>query len=149
MLYCCQVATEDDIAERLRLSIGRFTRVVRALSDTMPPTQTAALGTLDREGPQTIARLAAARGVKHQGMSRTVGELETLGWVSRSANPDDGRAFLIALTPEGTQALELDRRARRNWIAEAIETELSAEERRILYALPEVLDRLSALGERD
>ncbi len=142
------MTTDEDIAERLRLSIGRFTRVVRALSDTMPQTQAAALGALDREGPQTIARLAAGRGVKHQGMSRTVAELEALGRVARSQNPDDGRAFLIALTPQGREALELDRQARRNWIAEAIETQLNAEERRILYALPEVLDRLSSLGEQ-
>ncbi|WP_067505603.1 MarR family winged helix-turn-helix transcriptional regulator [Actinoplanes sp. TFC3] len=135
--------TDEDIAERLRQSIGRFVRMARAQADTLPQTHAAALGALDREGAQTIAQLAAGRAVKHQSMSRTVGELVSLGLVSRSASPSDGRAFLIALTPAGVEALEADRGARRQWVAEAITTRLSADERRMLLAVPEILDRLS------
>ncbi|AGL16989.1 MarR family winged helix-turn-helix transcriptional regulator [Actinoplanes sp. N902-109] len=138
---------EDDLAERLRQAIGRFVRVTRARADTIPAPQAAALAALDRDGPQTIAGLAAGRGVKHQSMSRTLAELAEKGLVSRAPSPGDGRAVLIALTPAGATALEADRQSRRQWVAAAIEAELSAEERRILGAVPDILDRLSATGE--
>ncbi|GAA3744610.1 MarR family winged helix-turn-helix transcriptional regulator [Streptomyces tremellae] len=139
---------DEDIAERLRQSIGRFVRVVRARADTVPPLQATALGTLDREGPQTIAALAAAHRLKHQSMSRTVRELETLGLVSRSRSPHDGRSFLIALTPAGAEALAGDRRTRRRWVAETITERLTPDERRALLAVPELLDRLSEAAEQ-
>ncbi|WP_167161123.1 MarR family winged helix-turn-helix transcriptional regulator [Streptomyces sp. MBT27] len=134
---------DEDIAERLRLSIGRFVRVVRAQADTVPPLQASALGTLDREGPCTIAALAAAHGVKHQSMSRTIADLETLGLVSRSRSPHDGRAFLIAITAAGTDALNGDRGSRRRWVSQAITTRLTPDERRALLTVPDLLDRLS------
>ncbi|MEU4689508.1 MarR family transcriptional regulator [Actinoplanes sp. NPDC023714] len=134
---------DDDIAELLRQSIGRFVRTVRARADTLPPPQAAALGVLDRDGPQTIARLAADRRITHQSMSRTVAELEKRGFVARRPNPADRRAVLIVPTPAGTEALAADRDSRRRWVAAAIEEKLTAEERAILHAVPAVLDRLS------
>ncbi|RDG37784.1 MarR family winged helix-turn-helix transcriptional regulator [Streptomyces corynorhini] len=139
---------DDDIAEKLRRSVGRFVRAVRARADTVPPAQATALGTLDREGPRTIAELAAAHRVKHQSMSRTVGDLEGLGLVSRSRNERDGRSFLIAITPAGTEALEGDRRTRRRWLADTLARQLTPDERRVLLAVPDLLDRLSEAAER-
>ncbi|MEU4243405.1 MarR family transcriptional regulator [Actinoplanes sp. NPDC026619] len=138
---------DEDFAEQLRHAIGRFVRATRARADTVPATHAAAMGALDREGPQTIAGLAAGRGVKHQSMSRTIGELEALGLVGRAPNPADGRAFLITITPAGAAALEADRASRRHWVADAIAAELTADERRILLAVPGLLNRLSAAGE--
>ncbi|MET9257672.1 MarR family transcriptional regulator [Streptomyces sp. NPDC003717] len=138
----------EDIAEELRRSIGRFVRAVRARADTVPPLHASALGTLDREGPRTIAALAAAHRVKHQSMSRTVGALEAAGLVSRSRSPHDGRSFLIALTPAGVRALEGDRRTRRRWVAGTIAERLTPDERRMLLAVPDLLDRLSDAAEQ-
>jgi len=137
---------DEDIAERLRQAIGRFVRTTRAHADTLPRTRSEALGALGREGPQTIAQLAAGRGVRHQSMSRIVGELESLGLVGREASPGDGRAFLITLTVQGAAALDADRLARRRWMAHAIATRLSPAEREMLNAVPALLDRLSAAG---
>jgi DNA-binding MarR family transcriptional regulator len=134
---------DEDIAERLRQSIGRFVRATRAHADTLSPTRAAVLGILWREGSRTIAQLAAGRGVRHQSMSRLVGELEALGLVARQADPGDGRAFLITLTVDGTAALDADRLARRRWMAHAIATRLSPAEREMLNAVPTLLDRLS------
>lgn len=139
---------DDDIAERLRRSIGRFVRAVRARSDTVAPMRAATLGTLDREGPRTIAALAAAHRVKHQSMSRTVGELESLGLVSRSRNRLDGRSFVIAITPAGSEVLSADRRTRGRWVAETVAERLTPEERRLLLAVPDLLDRLSEAAEQ-
>lgn len=38
-------------------------------------------------------------------VSRTVRELEELGLIERSADPSDGRSFLLQLTPLGTERL--------------------------------------------
>lgn len=38
-------------------------------------------------------------------VSRTVRELEELGLIERSADPADGRSFLLQLTPEGEERL--------------------------------------------
>ncbi len=143
MLYYRRMGTED-LAEELRAAIGRFVRATRAHADGLPPARAQAMGHLSREGPQTIACLAGRHGVRHQSMSRVVGELESLGYVTRAANPDDARGFVIALTPAGEAALEADRAARRAWVATAIETRLTPAERAILLAVPALLDRLAA-----
>jgi DNA-binding MarR family transcriptional regulator len=139
------VETNDDaeLADELRRAVGRFVRVVRDGTDTLPPTRADALGYLSREGPRTIAALAARRGVKHQSMSRTVAELEALGYVAREPNPADARGFVITLTPTGEAALETDRQARRDRVATAISTRLTPAERQMLRAVPLLLDRLA------
>ena len=134
----------EDIAEELRVAIGRFVRATRAHADTLPPARAGAMGYLSREGPQTIAWLAARHGVRHQSMSRIVGELESLGYVARTANPADARGFVISLTAAGEAALEADRTARRAWVARAIETRLTPAERAVLLGVPALLDRLTA-----
>jgi DNA-binding MarR family transcriptional regulator len=132
-----------DIAEQLRQAIGRLVRTTRAHADTLARTHAETLGYLSREGPRTISELAALRRVKHQSMSRTLGELEALGFVDRASNPADGRGFMIMLTAEGAFALETDRAARRHWVAASIASKLTAEEQRLLAAVPALLDRLS------
>lgn len=139
---------DEELAERLRQSIGRFVRVTRAHADTLPPTRSETLAVLLREGPQTIAQLAACRGVRHQSMSRTVAELESLGLVGRQPSPDDRRAFLMTLTEAGAAALDADRLARRRLMADVIATQLSSAEREMLNVLPTLLDRLSAAAEQ-
>jgi len=134
----------EDIAEELRVAVGRFVRATRAHADTLPPARAAAMGLLGREGPRTIAWLAERHGVRHQSMSRIVGELESLGYVTRVANPSDARGFVIGLTAAGEAALDADRAARRARVATAIETRLTPAERAILQAVPALLDRLAA-----
>ncbi|MCW2140711.1 MarR family winged helix-turn-helix transcriptional regulator [Actinoplanes cyaneus] len=142
------LSPDEELAERLRQAVGRFVRTTRASADTLPPTRSEALGVLLHQGPLTIAQLAAQRGIKHQSMSRTVGELEALGLVERRASPSDGRAFVITLTEAGAAALEADRLARRRVMADAIATRLSSAEREMLNAVPMLLDRLSAAAEQ-
>jgi DNA-binding MarR family transcriptional regulator len=136
-------ADPDDLAEQLRQAIGRLVRTTRAHADALPRTHAETLGYLSREGPRTIAELAALRRVKHQSMSRTVGELDSLGFVSRAANPADARGFVITLTPAGAVALDTDRAARREWVAARIAKALTPEEQSLLAAVPALLDRLS------
>jgi DNA-binding MarR family transcriptional regulator len=138
----------EDVAEELRAAIGRFVRATRAHAGSLPPMRAEAMGYLSREGPRTVAELAAIRGVRHQSMSRIVGELGGLGFVDRSPNPADARENVVTLTAAGRAALEADRAARRDWVAAAIEARLTPAERAMLRAVPLLLDRLVE-DERD
>lgn len=138
------MASPDDLAEELRESIGRLVRATRALTDELPLTQSSSLGHLDRQGPMTIADLARARGVKHQGQSRTVGELSERGLVAREPSPDDGRVSVIRITDAGRDALLRERRARAGRFAEVIAGDLSPEDRALLERVPELLHGIAA-----
>ncbi|GAA2158031.1 MarR family winged helix-turn-helix transcriptional regulator [Actinomadura napierensis] len=137
------MTNHDHLAERLRTSIAGLVRTTRARADALPPPLAQTLGLLDREGEAGIASLAQRRGVRHQSQSRTVKDLEDLGYARRHANPHDARGVVIALTPEGRAALDRDREARRDWLATAIATTLTPEEQDRLAELPALLDRLT------
>lgn len=134
---------QDHLAERLRASIGRFVRATRAQADTLPPPLATTMGLLDREGDASTASLAQRRGVRHQSQSRTVKELETLGYIARREDPQDRRGFLVTLTVQGRTALDAERTSRRDWVAQAMKALLSPDEQDQLSALPRLLDRLS------
>jgi DNA-binding MarR family transcriptional regulator len=64
------------------------------------------LARLRDHGPQRITALADAESVAQPTMTTLVNRLERDGHVSRAADPDDGRAALIALSDEGRKLLE-------------------------------------------
>ncbi|MGW7541407.1 MarR family winged helix-turn-helix transcriptional regulator [Streptomyces sp. NPDC054770] len=63
------------------------------------------LSGLARLGPQSAARLADEVGIDRSGASRYADRLESAGLLERSPDPRDGRATLLALTPEGRAAV--------------------------------------------
>lgn len=132
-----------ELAEALRESIGRLVRATNSRADTLAQAHAATLGLLDRDGAMTIADLARSRGVKHQGQSRTVGELERRGYVSRTTSADDGRISVIAITAAGTGVILADRRSRSEWLASAIAADLSAEDLQVLARVPDLLTRIA------
>jgi DNA-binding MarR family transcriptional regulator len=68
---------------------------------------------------QSIAALAAALEVTQQAVSKTVSELERLGYVRRRADPRDARVRLVALSDRGRAAVAAAREERA-----AVEAEL-------------------------
>jgi len=133
----------DELAADLRHSIGHLVRVARREADALPAAHTTTLGFLHREGPMTIAELARRRGVKHQGQSRTVGELADLGFVERTASEADRRVSVIGITSAGSGALQQDMDARADWLAVALREELDDDERALFARMPELLERLA------
>src|SRR5690349_10904625 len=110
---------ENQLAEELRLTVGRLVRTVRT-ADKMPPGEAAVLGYLDRGGPLTTADIAQQRRVSHQSAAKAVKELLAQGLVRAEAHPSDGRKVLLHLTPTGSGRLAEERRRRADWLGTAI-----------------------------
>ncbi|WP_331273077.1 MarR family winged helix-turn-helix transcriptional regulator [Motilibacter deserti] len=65
------------------------------------------------EGPKTIGQLAELLGMSQQGASKSVAELEELGYVERHRG-EDARVRRVELTDHGWAAVETARAARRD-----------------------------------
>ncbi|WP_025156744.1 MarR family winged helix-turn-helix transcriptional regulator [Leifsonia aquatica] len=66
-------------------------------------------------GPLSVAGIARRRGMRRQSAAEGVAALERAGLVTRTPDPLDARAPLVALTERGRAALERIRPARTAW----------------------------------
>ena len=132
------------LAERVRQSVGDFVRATRSLAETPRTARSETLGLLDREGAMSTAALAERRNVKHQSMRLVIVQLEEDGLVEKTADASDRRTQVVMLTAQGRATLRADRRARAEWIAQALRDHATVEERRTLEAALAVLDKIAA-----
>jgi DNA-binding MarR family transcriptional regulator len=130
------------LASELRIELGQLMRRLRA-EHRFSLSQGEVLGRLDREGTRSIGDLALAVRVRPQSMTQTISDLEADGLVARCADPADGRRILVALTEQGRETLEADRRTREGWLASAIAEDLSSEEQQVLLEAIVLLRRLA------
>lgn len=130
------------LASELRIVLGQLMRRLRA-EHRFSLSQGEVLGRLDREGTRSIGDLALAVRVRPQSMTQTISDLEGDGLVARCADPADGRRTLVALTEQGRETLEADRRKREGWLASALTEDLSAEEQQVLARAIALLRRLT------
>lgn len=96
--------------------------------------------------PCTLRRLATEDFLDEGQMSRTIKVLVDRGWVAREPAPNDGRSFLLTLTPEGEAVYQ-------SILPEVIEANeamldcLDPDERlHLMNALQKILDSLRALA---
>jgi DNA-binding MarR family transcriptional regulator len=75
-----------------------------------------ALRTLDGLGPSCINGLARELHLDSSTVTRQVSTLESAGFVTRQVDPNDGRSWLIDLTPEGRKEMRTVERGRRRAI---------------------------------
>lgn len=68
-------------------------------------------------GDTTVTQLAERLGTSVQAASKTVREMEALGYLDRSRDPNDGRASLLALSEKGRANLAASREARADVMA--------------------------------
>jgi DNA-binding MarR family transcriptional regulator len=129
-------------ASELRIVLGQLVRRLRA-ENRMPIAQAIVLARLERGGPATASALAGAERVRPQSMAQTIAELEAGGLVTRTPDESDRRQILVELTAEGRVMLAEDRRRRDGWLAQAIETELSGDEKRLLTEAVALLRRIA------
>lgn len=139
-------ATIARTASTLRGLIGQLHRKLRQVdhAEVLTPSQTAVLSELYRNGPATQAGLAGTQQVRQQSMAATLAALEDLGHIRRERDPGDGRRMRISLTELGTQTMSGLRRHREEWLAQALATEFTPDERRTLAAALPLLERLAA-----
>jgi DNA-binding MarR family transcriptional regulator len=77
---------------------------------------------LVKDGPQRAGALAESVHSDPSTVSRQVAQLVRLGLVERTADPEDGRATLLAATAEGHRVLAENRRTRTERIAALLAT---------------------------
>lgn len=142
-------APEDnpETADALGYQLVRFVRLLnkataqltRAQPDGIEQGAFAILGNLVRGGPQRTSALAEALHIEISTVSRQVSSLVQHGFLRREADPDDGRACLLAPTDEGLRVYEATRSARNQWLATTV-SEWDPQEVEQLITL---LDRLN------
>ena len=81
-----------------------------------------AMNRVCREGPIRLTSLAAREGISQPSMTQLVQRLERQDLVTRIADPDDGRAALIGITPRGQLLLDDRKRQRRARLTELLAT---------------------------
>src|SRR5207249_2610885 len=106
----------------------RFVRLVKRLSAQLIAEQGEGIehaayilrGCLVADGPRRTTALAEAVHSDPSTISRQVAALVRAGLVERRADPEDGRASLLAATETGTDVFERHRARRDKWIAGAV-----------------------------
>ncbi|MBT2595291.1 MarR family winged helix-turn-helix transcriptional regulator [Arthrobacter sp. ISL-72] len=149
-------STENSVDAALRTvehQISLFWRRGRSLSQQLsrevhPDMEPAAYGLLTvirREGPIRLTELASCIGVGKPSVSRQIAFLESIGLVSKEADPLDGRAQTIRLTAKGEEKMHQVQDARREVFRERL-GEWPVEE---LQTLATYMAKLNATYERD
>src|SRR6266404_1553470 len=136
-------------APRLWLVIAKSYRVLRLLAEQsiantgLCLTDFAALEALLHKGPLTISQIQEKVRLASGSMTAAVDRLEKLKLVVRKASPNDRRARVVELTPEGKRlaASSFERHAKD---VEALMSALSEEEMEQLYGSLKKLGLLAA-----
>jgi len=135
-----------EIAARLAAAVGRINRRARTDSAALGYGIVSALATIQREGPLRPGDLSRIEVVTKPTMTRILTELEQRGFIEREADPRDGRAFMVSVTPEGIAAVERARSDRTGIVAELI-AELPEPDVDAIAAALDALERV-AQGDR-
>lgn len=134
------------LADSLRVSLVRLGRRMRRvhLSGDIGLHHLSALGAMQQLEEPTLARIAAAEGVKPPSMAKTLQHLEALGYVERAQHPHDGRMVVLRISDKGERMIAETRERRNRTLAAAIDA-LEPDERAVLEEALPVLARLVAL----
>jgi DNA-binding MarR family transcriptional regulator len=135
------------LANHLRPILLRIVRHLRNETHTRGVTggQVSLLVAIEFHPGITGQQLAEREGLSAPGVSGHLARLEGLKMIRRQRTSDRRRVGLF-LTPEGARVLESVREQRTAWLASRLD-ELSPEERRLIQAALEPLDRVS-MGDR-
>jgi DNA-binding MarR family transcriptional regulator len=137
---------DHDVAHRLRTAVGRLSRRLRstAAGAGLTPTDTSVLFSVVRHGPLGVSELAAVEDLNPTMLSRVVARLCERGLATRTADPDDRRAALVAATARGVRLRATIQRERADALGRQLDA-LPAERRAALEA---ALPALEELAER-
>jgi DNA-binding MarR family transcriptional regulator len=134
----------SDTASQLRTAIVRTARALRqdAAAETgLGAGTTAALATINRDGPLTPSELADIERVKRPSMTRTLACLDREGLIERTPDPADGRSSLVSISAAGRERLAALRRRKSAYLARRLR-KLDPEEVATLARAAEILERM-------
>jgi DNA-binding MarR family transcriptional regulator len=134
--------TTVDLADRLRVSVGRLARRLRQQSlGGLTPSQSSILATLDRHGPMNMSDLAEHEGIRKPSATGIVGRLIDKALVAKEADPRDGRSTIVTITAGGHDLLVARRRERTAYLARQVES-LDPEDRAVLERAVELFEKM-------
>jgi DNA-binding MarR family transcriptional regulator len=107
----------------------------------LSPTLSAALGTIEREGPLTPSALADHERIQRPTATRVVARLEAAGLVTRTADPSDRRVAHVAITPAGRALIQRIRSRKNEYVARLLR-DLEPTDRETLAQAAALLERL-------
>ena len=81
-------------------------QMAQTIDPEIEPAAYSVLFTLQREGPQRMTAIAKHLGIGKPTLSRQLSALEGRGFLTKKADPADGRALVISLTQQGSSRLE-------------------------------------------
>ncbi|HVW40242.1 MAG TPA: MarR family transcriptional regulator [Amycolatopsis sp.] len=136
---------ERSLAAVSRLLADRATAgdLARRCGYDLPAASWAFLEHLDARGALRVSDIAACHGVDVSSVTPRLKRLENAGLVARERVPNDARAFLISIAPEGTRALESVHAARREILQQALDGTGSARLAVAAAVLSRIADHLS------
>lgn len=133
-----ELSTADEVGSQLmrlvRLIERKSTQYQAAHPNAVERSTYHLLVHLVKDGPRRAGSLADAVHSDPSTISRQVGHLVRLGYVERTADPEDGRATLLAATDEGRRVFQENRRVRNANIARLLAS-WSESDRQALCAL--------------
>jgi DNA-binding MarR family transcriptional regulator len=134
----------DDLAQQLDDAVVAL-RSATLSRGGLSLTAAATLARLQGSGPARLTELAAAEGVSQPSMTALIARLADQGLVRRAADPHDGRAVVLTLTPEGEEVLAQRRAERTRRITGPLAGLPEDDVRRIADALPALIRLADAL----
>ncbi len=140
--------TDDELAGRLALAIGRLNRRMRSSTGGLSHGQLSALSSIVRKGPLRPSELAAIEVVAAPTITRLVADLEARGLVKRQPDTDDRRSVFVAATDEGVELLLRARSDRARTVVTLLAERTPAELESIRAAL-EALEAAAAIDPTD
>jgi len=114
-------ALADTLVALIRSFNRTRARILASAADDVEWWAQVILRTLANEGPLRASALAGAVHSDPSTVSRQVAALVKDGLIERRADPADGRASLLALTPAADAVLAANHEKRRAWFASMLE----------------------------
>lgn len=128
--------------DELLRSVARLHRwATRNATLDVPPAQMRLLALVGDVGPARIGDLAQADHSSQPTMTSQIQRAEAHGWLTRTPDPDDARASLIALSPKGERELATARSSRTAAVTPLLEG-LSQRDAATLNRAIAIVDRL-------
>ncbi len=138
-------ALEQQLSILWRRARSNSHKVARRVHPDMEPAAYGLLVILQRTGAMRLTDLASDVGIGKPSVSRQITMLEQLGLVQKAADPQDGRAQSISLTPLGADRLATAQSGRKDAFRHLMEDWSTAD----IRDLARLLDQLNETYTRD